>query len=91
MLLQVSRIRAELDHWLDHWQTEIKAETCPRHLDCARLVSQLLLEKMVRIQGYETQETRAYETRIELLDRAGKAMWEPPPNRSERPSLRIVR
>jgi hypothetical protein len=91
MLLQVARVRSELDHWLRHWQTEIKAETVPRHLSCAETLCSELLSRMVRVQGYETQETRAYEAKIEMLARASADMWEPAiPKRSERPRLSLV-
>ena len=91
-LLQVARVRTELDHWLRHWQTEIKAETVPRHLSCAEALCAELLARLVRVQGYESLETRAYEERIALLAHGSRVLWEPElkPIKA-RPRLTLVR
>lgn len=92
MLLQVARVRSELDHWLKHWQTEIKAESCPRHLECAEALSSALVEKLIRVQGHETLETRAYEEKIDRMGALSRAMWAPAPGvKRARPRLTIVR
>ena len=92
MLVQVARVRTELDHWLRHWQTEIKAESCPRHLECSEKLCVELLARMVRVQGYETLETRAYEEKIALLAHGSRVLWEPEPKAIKaRPRLTLVR
>jgi len=91
-LIQVARVRSELDHWLRHWQTEIKAETVPRHLSCAETLCTELLSRLVRVQGYETTETRAYEEKIALLAHGSRVLWEPAPRAIKaRPRLTLVR
>ena len=95
LLLQVERVRTELVDFLQRFEFEIAAESTPRHLKNVGTVCELLLEKMVRIQGHETVETRGYEEKIRLLIHAGKALWEVEPKpiapRSERVYLRLVR
>lgn len=90
LLLQVAKVRGEINRWLTHWRTEIQAETCPRHLDCARVLCEELLAKMVRIQGYETLETRGYEDAIARLVDKQAGAWSPEPLKKAKPRLSLV-
>jgi hypothetical protein len=91
VLLQVAKVRGELTRWMLHYQTEIRAESCPRHLECAKALCLELLEKMVRVQGYETQETRLLELRIEMMARTAEEMWRPAPElKKAKPRLSLV-
>ena len=91
MLLQVAKVRGELYRWMTHYHTEIRAESSPRHLECAKALCEELLEKMVRVQGYETQETRGLEIRIEQLSRMAEEYWRPAPElKKARPRLSLV-
>lgn len=75
-LLQAQRIRQELDEWLDRWNTEITAETVPRHLECYGTLCRVLLQSLIGIQG-ATVETNAYADRIHARCERALSMWTP--------------
>lgn len=89
--LQVERVRGQLEDFLQRFEFEVAAESTPRHLHNVRAVCVLLCEKLVRLQGHETLETRAYEEKIETLTARGKALWEPAkPLAKGRPRLSLI-
>lgn len=92
MALQVARARANLVDYLQRFEFEIAAESTPRHLKNVRVACELLLEKLVRIQGHETLESRAFEEKIARMDKQAKALWEPaqPALVRARPRLSLV-
>ncbi len=92
MLLQVARARQEFIHYLRRWEFEIVAKAKYGHLENVGTACKLLLEKLIRIQGHETLETREYEMKLAALTVRSERMWEPeqPGLRKARPSLRLV-
>jgi hypothetical protein len=94
MLLQVQRARAELTHFIGRWEFEVRARSSASHLDNVGTACGLLLEKMIRIQGHETEETRRYEIRLAALQLQSRRLWEPGPERRSvakaRARLRLV-
>lgn len=90
-LLQVARARDEFIDFLRRWEFEVLAESTPRVLKLAGTAAALLLEKLIRIQGHETLETREYEMKLAALEIRSKRLWEPGPvPRSARGRLRLV-
>lgn len=93
-LLQVSRARAEFLHFVGRWEYELRARSTASHLDNVGTACKLLLEKLIRIQGHETLETREFEMRLATLDIRSSRMWEPGPERRSvskaRARLRLV-
>ncbi len=77
--LQVERVRQQLFEFISRFEMELDAESTPRHIDNVQAVCVLLLEKLVRLQGYETVQTRALEERIDRLAAKGQALWSAAP------------
>lgn len=81
MLLQIRRARENVVDFLQRFEFEIAAESTPRHLKNVAVACELLLEKLIRIQGHETLETRGFENALADLVEKGRRLWE-----VERPS-----
>ncbi len=92
-LLQVNRARGELVDFIQRWEFEIAAESTPRHLKNVATACRLLLEHMIRIQGNESLETRAFELKLKALAIRSERLWGAEPEavvKKARPTLRLV-
>lgn len=65
--LAIERARSRLRDGLDTLEKELLNRSIYRHILTAQDYCQLLLADMIRIQGHETLETRAYEERLDIL------------------------
>lgn len=94
-LYLVQRTRKSLDTYLERFELELDAESCPRHLESVAMVCTLLLDRLEELTG-RTVETVAYTRRMGILTRRGVEMWTPLPESpapgvaKAKPRLRLV-
>ncbi len=87
--LAIERARIRLRDGLDTLEREVLGRSLYRHIETALGYCQLLLQDMVRIQGNETLETRAYEERLDLLARTVRDQMAREPVKA-RPRLSLI-
>jgi len=94
MALQIHKARTEFLHYLARWEFEVRNRAKLGHLENVGKACELLLEKLVRIQGHETLETRGFEMQCTTLAIRSKRLWEPGPTprsvSKARPRLTLV-
>lgn len=93
-LYMAQRTRKSLDRYIERFELELDAESCPRHLESVAMCCSLLLDKLEEMTG-RTEETIAYTRRLQALTARGVEMWTPcehgPGPVKARPRLRLVK
>ncbi len=94
MALQIHKAKSEFSHYLARWEFELRNGSKLGHLENVGMACKLLLEKLIRIQGHETLETRSFEMQLAALEIRSKRMWERGPElrsvKRARPRLTLV-
>lgn len=93
-LYMAQRTRKSLERYIERFELELDAESCPRHLESVAMVCTLLLDRLEENTG-RTEETVAYTRRLQALTARGVEMWTPcapcaGPAKA-RPRLRLVK